>query len=181
MENRPKRSLSLRKQGQKRLTFTSTAVQGQGADLSSAPQTGPEEEASSAVPASSSTSWLSGLCNLGNSCYANSILQVLRFCPLFSAKVKLLSELLLNQRAGVTGDEQDGSVESGMEDWQNSKGALVIHLHKVSKPFTHFSLHAELEVVLRAQTPYREKGSGRQPMNELSQRNAIAALISVGI
>lgn len=140
MENRPKKSLSLKKQGkqgQKKLNF---ATQGQGPDSSSAPQPpgaaeGAELEAA-ALPASSSTSssasWLSGLCNLGNTCYANSILQVLRFCPLLSAKVTSLSEILLNE--GAANNTETGGVEGSEdcgEDWPVSKGALVIYLHKV--------------------------------------------------
>ena len=102
MENRPKRSLSLKKQGQKKLNFA-PKVQGQGADLSSAPPVVPEEDIPTALPAASSSpssSWLSGLCNLGNTCYANSILQVLRFCPHFSTKVTILSDILLHQQRG---------------------------------------------------------------------------------
>lgn len=133
MENRPKKSLSLRKQGQKKLNFAKKA-EGQGADPSSAPQApggGADEDRAVALPASSSTSWLSGLCNLGNTCYANSILQVLRFCPHFSAKVMTLSKLL--QRQGNEGDVNggDGVEGGGSENWQANRGALVIHLHKV--------------------------------------------------
>lgn len=97
MENRPRRSLSLKKQGQKKLNFASK-VQGQSADSSSAHPV--DENLPAALPAASSPplSWLSGLCNLGNTCYANSILQVLRFCPHFSAKVTILSEILLHQQ-----------------------------------------------------------------------------------
>lgn len=130
MENRPKRSLSLRKQGQKKLNFA-PKVEGElpGADLSSAPQApGAEEGRVEVMPASSSASWLSGLCNLGNTCYANSILQVLRFCPHFSAKVMTLSELLQHQGAVNC----RGGVEGGSENWQASRGALVIHLQKVN-------------------------------------------------
>ena len=136
MDNRPKKSLSLRRQGQKKLSFTpTTRVQGQGTDSSSAPQTGTGvEEVPATVSASSSASWLSGLCNLGNTCYANSILQVLRFCPQFSTKVKTFSELLLHHCVGTDdggGMEGPGGAESEVETWQASKGALIIHLHKV--------------------------------------------------
>ena len=116
MDGRPKRSLSLKKQGQKRLNF-SPKVQSSGASPAHHQASAPE------VPASASSAWLSGLCNLGNTCYANSILQVLRFCPQFSQKVAGLSELLLKGAAEECG---------GDEEWQESKGALIIHLHRVN-------------------------------------------------
>lgn len=114
MDGRPKRSLSLKKQGQKRLNF-SPKVQSSGASPAHHQALAPE------VPASASSAWLSGLCNLGNTCYANSILQVLRFCPEFSQKVACLSELLLKGAGGCSEEEE----------WQESKGALIIHLHRI--------------------------------------------------
>lgn len=129
MENRPKKSLSLKKKGQKKLNFT---PKGQSSDSSSTP-TVPD------APAIGSAC-LSGLCNLGNTCYANSILQVLRFCPHFNAKVTTLSELLLQQQQGAgQGGEAvlcqrgivDGEEGGDGEDWKSSKEPLVIHVHKV--------------------------------------------------
>lgn len=131
-----KRSLSLKKQGQKKLNFA-PKVQGQSAESSSAPPAqgaGPPVE-EDALPAPSSASWLSGLCNLGNTCYANSILQVLRFCPQFSSKVMTLSQLLKgvnNGKGAVDHADTADDMECGSEDWQANKGALVIHLHQVS-------------------------------------------------
>ena len=135
MENRPKRSLSLKKQGQKKLNFT---PKGQSSHSSSTPAPCP-----TAAPAPGSAC-LSGLCNLGNTCYANSILQVLRFCPHFNAKVTTLSELLLQQQqqqqgVGQGGDDQGGLTDGeeggdggDSEEWQSDKEPLVLHVHKVT-------------------------------------------------
>lgn len=44
---------------------------------------------------------LSGLCNLGNTCYVNALLQTLRFCPQFSEWVEQL-HLLCEQSVAET-------------------------------------------------------------------------------
>lgn len=144
MEKRPKRSLSLKKQ--KKLIFTHSASE-RVQELESAthllpvPDLCPEGagQGESSHPLTPSV-FLSGLCNLGNTCYANSILQVLRFCPNFSAKVGVLSTLLLQEggaeerseveEGNCKSEAMDGERSSG-EDWQFRKGALAIHLYKV--------------------------------------------------
>lgn len=137
---KPRKSLSLRltkrEQGQKKLTF---AREGEGEVDPAHPAEpasvgGGQEEASNANGASV---WLSGLCNLGNTCYANSILQVLRFCPHLSTKMTTLSRLLQQQQQDALQEmpEANGSEAAQTKgcgkDWQLSKGALAIYLHKV--------------------------------------------------
>lgn len=78
---------------------------------------------------------LSGLCNLGNTCYANCILQVLRFCPHFSAEVARLSEVFsVSPTEAEVDGEGDQSATSSME-WEDSggEGAMVTSLNTVCK------------------------------------------------
>lgn len=142
-ENVPKKkSLSLKKPGhgqniygQKKLAFTQKSgdTTSSSASLPPASVTGGagEEKRETATHGPSSV-WLSGLCNLGNTCYANSILQVLRFCPHFGPNVTILSNQLLQQQ-----QQEDDEVEvidsesSGSEGWKLKKKALAIHLCKV--------------------------------------------------
>ena len=131
MENRSKK-LSL-KLGQKKLKLDHKPQQASSSHTSPPPT--PETQLE--VP-STKSSWISGLCNLGNTCYANCILQILRFCPHFTSQVTTLAQLLEQQATknnGIVshGTEAAENVVCG-EDWQSSDGALAIHLHKVKGP-----------------------------------------------
>lgn len=129
-----KRSLSLRRsrkeQGQKTLAFSHRGEEKHVGSTFSAPEPSQSagEEQEEVDSATSPSAWLSGLCNLGNTCYANSILQVLRFCPQLSTKVTALSKLLLQQHATSCKEAEPADNEGNSED---CKGALAIHLHKV--------------------------------------------------
>lgn len=158
MEKKPKRSLSLKKLGQKKLNFTcrgnqddpthtipATKSQVAAESVESGADVDVSVTASSSTSSSSSTVWLSGLCNLGNTCYANSILQVLRFCPHLSKRVLLLSELLQKRAlANTAGEEvmevdhhtsidaiEDHNQECEDRGWQDGEGALMVQLSKV--------------------------------------------------
>lgn len=95
MEERPKSRLCL-KLGQRKLSFQqkpSTASKTQEepavheAEPSDCTSTKDEEVTNREIPP------LSGLCNLGNTCYVNSLLQPLRFCPQFSQWIEELHKL----------------------------------------------------------------------------------------
>ena len=95
MEERPKSRLCL-KLGQRKLSFqqkpsSSSKAQEepsiQQAEASSNSNTKDEEITTREIPP------LSGLCNLGNTCYVNSLLQPLRFCPQFSQWIEELHKL----------------------------------------------------------------------------------------
>ena len=99
---------------------------------------------------------LSGLCNLGNTCYVNCLLQPLRFCPQFSQWVGELHSLCEqmasksgstsckkteinpkeNDRSsmnGVLADEEGAAMEiSEMEGEKTPSIGLTTHLHNVS-------------------------------------------------
>ena len=58
----------------------------------------------------------SGLCNLGNTCYVNSVLQVLRFCPGFCESVVGIQKVL-EKRGSVSSEDQetgDDTLSSGL-------------------------------------------------------------------
>jgi uncharacterized UBP type Zn finger protein len=94
MEERPKSRLSL-KLGQRKLSFqqkssTASKIQEEPATQQAEPTSSKEEEDTTPtreIPP------LSGLCNLGNTCYVNSLLQPLRFCPQFSHWIEELYKL----------------------------------------------------------------------------------------
>ena len=145
MEKKPvKKSLSLRRtkkeQSQKKLSFGQKGEEAAASSTQPTTEANPSEGIQEEITSTSNISpsvWLSGLCNLGNTCYANSIVQVLRFCPHLGSKVASLSTLLLQQlqQAPAVGEGQEagpGEGEGCGEDWQMSKGALAIHLHKVT-------------------------------------------------
>ncbi len=148
MEKRPKRSLSLKKLGQKKLNFTQKGHQDDVTHINpptqlqaAAEQGGSEiKEEPSVASSASSTVWLSGLCNLGNTCYANSILQVLRFCPHLSGKVATLSNLLAKREEDTSMEVDEENRMPAVEDhnqhcgeggWQENKGTLMVQLSKV--------------------------------------------------
>lgn len=147
MEKRPKRQLSL-KLGQQKLCFTSNDSK-QSKSLSQSISTLCDEEAPIIKKPSNQISnedthpttqaqqqdnrstgpQYSGLCNLGNTCYVNSVLQVLRFCPNFSQGVFHVQNIL---------DTNDGSVANGDPGMVESEGeervtsnSLSSHLCKV--------------------------------------------------
>ncbi len=94
MEERPRSRLCL-KLGQRKLSFQqklSTASKTQEEPVtqdepSNSTSTKDEEATSREIPP------ISGLCNLGNTCYVNSLLQPLRFCPQFSQWIEELHQL----------------------------------------------------------------------------------------
>ena len=101
MEERPKSRLCL-KLGQRKLSFqqkpsTNSKTQEEPITRQDQPcnsaSTKEEEVTSREIPP------LSGLCNLGNTCYVNSLLQPLRFCPQFSQWIEELHQL--SERVGI--------------------------------------------------------------------------------
>lgn len=110
MEERPKNRLCL-KLGQRKLSFQQQKAQAvakiqEDSSKATSDSTPPVEngnnnyvnstkygQGSSATVASREIPPLSGLCNLGNTCYINSLLQVLRFCPQFSEWIGDLNKL----------------------------------------------------------------------------------------
>ena len=139
MEERPKSRLSL-KLGQRKLTFqqksstASTTQEEPAAQQAGEPSgsTSAKDEETREIPP------LSGLRNLGNTCYVNSLLQPLRFCPQFSQWIEELHKLseqveaakpkalLLNN--GVAEDEVMDCAELYSEEKEK---ALATHLHMV--------------------------------------------------
>ena len=108
MEERPKGRLSL-KLGQRKLSFQQKPLTSsktheepatQQAEPSSSTGTKDEGDTTREIPP------LSGLCNLGNTCYVNSLLQPLRFCPQFSQWIEELHKL----------SEQVGAKEHGVKE-----------------------------------------------------------------
>ena len=150
MEKRPKKSLSL-KLGQKKLKLSHKAEDSESSSYQHLSSSSGFSVSSScpdlqgihteAVAADIPPASLSGLCNLGNTCYANCILQVLRFSPHFCSKVTTLGQNLLQfQTAKESGDvllsddEMDTAESTGIDKGQTiNDGGLAIHLYKVGK------------------------------------------------
>ena len=159
MEERPKSRLSL-KLGQRKLSFqqkSSTASKTQDepatqqAEPSGSTSEKDEEITTREIPP------LSGLCNLGNTCYVNSLLQPLRFCPRFSQWIEELHKLneqveagkpkahgmkqtdrtnldtteRLSLDNGMAEDEAMDCAESSSEEKEKPPVVLATHLHMV--------------------------------------------------
>ena len=83
MEKKPvKKSLSLRRtkkeQSQKKLSFGQKGEEAAASSTQPTTEANPSEGIQEEITSTSNISpsvWLSGLCNLGNTCYANSIVQ----------------------------------------------------------------------------------------------------------
>ena len=168
MEERPKSRLSL-KLGQRKLSFQqkpSTASQSQ--EEPATQQTEPssstsakDDEATREIPP------LSGLCNLGNTCYVNSLLQPLRFCPQFSQWIEELHKLgeqvgakpkergakqtrtpsksldtncRVSLNDGVAEDEAMDCSEPCAEEREKPPVGLATHLHMVMVVTTYSSI-----------------------------------------
>ena len=120
----PKKMLSL-KQKKLKFAFQQPLVSSHlslPTDLPSPPTITPSKPAhSSVVP--------SGLCNLGNTCYANCILQVLRFCPQFRLEVAKLSEVFSSPSA--VGKSEEVNNRMAMVGAGKGEGELVVCLHMV--------------------------------------------------
>ena len=152
MENRPKRQLSL-KLGQQKLFFKSNDSK-QSKSSSQSLSTLCDEEApiikkpsnqitdgdtpSLVTPSVSQAQQqdhrstdprYSGLCNLGNTCYVNSVLQVLRFCPKFSRGVFDMQNILDSTDGSVTNENPCVMDSEGEE--RMSSNSLSSHLCKV--------------------------------------------------
>ena len=109
MEERPTKGRLCLKLGQKKLSFQQkpqTASNSRGNNSTVRPvsptaandggglsndSTAIKEESTREIPP------LSGLCNLGNTCYVNSLLQPLRFCPQFSQWISELHHCCTQQ------------------------------------------------------------------------------------
>lgn len=182
MEERPKARLCL-KLGQRKLFFQQKLQNGSKPPeessetcSESAPMTtscssetnSTTDEQGTSATCTRETPPLSGLCNLGNTCYVNSLLQPLRFCPQFCqwiGELHCLCEQHVLQSC-ITGAKQTDVTQPGCDATNNhlpsnvglaaeghamecsephpreeerSSVALVTHLHNVSKQICHTS------------------------------------------
>ena len=136
MEERPKNRLCL-KLGQRKLSFQQQKAQTvskiqEDSSKATSESTPPFDngnninvnftkygQGSSATAASREIPPLSGLCNLGNTCYINSLLQVLRFCPHFSEWIgdlnKLCECITSSKPPTDTSDTKQTKMHSGVD------------------------------------------------------------------
>lgn len=132
MDPPPKKMLSLK---QKKLKFTSQQPITSNHLPPALPSSSTVSPSKPAINPSSVV--LSGLCNLGNTCYANCILQVLRFCPQFRFEVARLSETF-SAPPNVEGEcEEETTNQTAAEGAENrGEGELVVCLHTVRATFS---------------------------------------------
>ena len=175
MEERPKSRLSL-KLGQRKLSFQhkppiASKIQEEPATQQAEPSSSTstkDDEATREIPP------LSGLCNLGNTCYVNSLLQPLRFCPQFSQWIEELHKLseqvgvkpkergakqtdrtrsksldttdLISLNDGVAEDEAMDCSEPCAEEGEKPPVGLATHLHMVMVVTTY--IHTLLRIFM---------------------------------
>ena len=132
----PSKKLLSLKQKKLKLSFRQPKIPNQDslATLNPTEVTPPEPVGSPVV--------FSGLCNLGNTCYSNCILQVLRFCPQFSKGVARLSEAISVSSTAVEGGLEDQIEVTFRQRTEGGGGErdLVTCLHMV-RICTFFCLH----------------------------------------
>ncbi len=162
MEERPKSRLSL-KLGQRKLSFqqksssTASKIKEEPATQQAEPSSSTSTKEEEATTPTREIPPLSGLCNLGNTCYVNSLLQPLRFCPQFSHWIEELHKLSeqveakepkahgvkqtdrtnldtterLSLNNGVAEDEAMDCAESCSEEIEKPPVVLATRLHMV--------------------------------------------------
>nr|XP_033773141.1 ubiquitin carboxyl-terminal hydrolase 1 [Geotrypetes seraphini] len=69
-----------------------------------------------------------GLNNLGNTCYLNSILQVLYYCPGFATGVKYLNNIIVKKK-GLLKNEKDQKDKVGCKEALSTSYELICSLH----------------------------------------------------
>ena len=126
-----KKILSLKQKKLKLLSAPSVGIQTSFPNISSSSKS---EENDKANEIGTSTVPLSGLCNLGNTCYANCILQVLRFCPRLSEEVARLSDVFSVPSAASEGNSEGDQTVTSAVEWEDGEGegVLTVALNMVS-------------------------------------------------
>ena len=122
----------------------------------------PESSGSSRAGPTALSPSFSGLSNLGNTCYANSVLQVLRFCPGFVSELSALHAAVISTKAdeppqspAERGDPcDDEAMESDAATKEPAKDKLASHLHSLW---------------LRMQAEEQKRGTAVEPFDFISQ------------
>ena len=114
---RPKNRLSL-KLGQRKLGFQQKPATNklqeeqatQQVEFSSCSTATTKDESIESTGSTREIPPISGLCNVGNTCYVNCLLQPLRFCPQFSRWIKELHQLSEQVGAQYSGVDEAGKI-----------------------------------------------------------------------